>query len=479
MTAGRETRKALLAVALLTALAGVLRFTNLGLQSLWVDEALTAWVLDPNGLDMLSSLDREATPPLYYTLAWLWTSVLGEGDVALRSLSALFGTATVPAAYLAGARLVNQRAGIIAAALVAASPYLIWYLQEARSYALAMLLATLSLAFLAGATQPVARRRELVLWAVTCALLVATHYFSAILIAAEGLWLLRRRGFGRGTVAALAAPVASGLLLLPLALDQDHATWIEALERGGRLEETPRFFLAGYGTQPGSELVLAGGLLVIAGLALLFWRSRGDERRGALLALGLAGVAVATALLLATAGLDYVYHRNLLVLWIPLAIAVAAGFSAARVPGLVAAAVLSGVFLVAHFGIVRDSDRHRTHWEAAIESLDRPAQPRPIAVAPTYADTPLLHYGIPVQDRPEGSVRVRELVVIGELTDPGRVALGRRIGPFEVVSHRADHTVTTAILRAPTPQRVELGLIKRAQTLGAPNLNVLLDPGAR
>jgi hypothetical protein len=466
------------AVALLTAAAGVLRFTNLGRQSLWVDEALTTWVLDPNPLDTLSNLaDREATPPLYYALAWLWTRVLGEGDVALRSLSAVLGTATVPAAYLAGARLVSRRTGIIAAALVAASPYLIWYSQEARSYALAMLLAALSLAFLAGATQPVARRRELALWALTCALLLATHYFSAILIAAEALWLLRQRGLGRGTLAALAAPAATGLLLLPLALSQEHATWIEALARSGRLEETPRFFLAGYGTQPGSELVFGGVLLVLAGLGLLVWRSRGDERRGALLALGLAGVAFAAALALAVGGLDYVYHRNLLVLWVPVAIAVAAGFATARIPGYAAAAVLSAVFLAAHFGIVGDSDRHRTHWEAAVEELGRSARPRPIAVAPTYADTPLTHYGIPVEDRPDESVRVRELVVIGELVDPGRLAPGQRIGPFEVVKRRSDHTVTTAILRARTPQRVELGPIHRAETLGAPQLNVLLDPG--
>ena len=125
-----------------------------------------------------------------------------------------------------------------------------------------------------------------------------------------------------------------------------------------RVDETPRFFLGGFGGSPIDGLGLVAGLLALTGLRLLAWRAKGDERRGGLLALGIAALAVA-------------------------------------------AAALCAVFLVSHFGIVDDSSRHRTHWKAAIEELGRPPQPRPIAVAPTYADTPLTHYGIPVEDRPD------------------------------------------------------------------------------
>ncbi|MEA2386896.1 MAG: mannosyltransferase [Thermoleophilaceae bacterium] len=467
-----------MAVALLTALAGALRFTNLGLQSLWVDEALTAHVLDPSLPETFDRLrERESTPPLYYALTWLWTRVLGEGDVALRSLSALLGTATVPVVYAAGARLASRLTGVAAAALVATSPYLIWYSQEARSYAPAMLLAALSILFLAAATQPVARRRDLALWAITCSLLVATHYLSVVLIAAEALWLLRQRGLTRAPLAALAAPVATGLLLAPLALSQQSADWISDISLHNRLDETPRQFVGGYGGAPGSGLGLAAGLLVAAGLVLLAWRARDDERRGGLLALGIAATAFAATLLLALVGLDYVYHRNLLVAWIPLAIAVASGFAAARTAGIAATAVLCAVFLTSHFGIVRDSDRHRADWESAVGALGRAEQPRPIAIWPTFADTELTHYGVPVVDEPDDSVRAREIVVIGENLDGAVLAPGRRIGPFEVVERRIGHTVTTAILRARRPHKVELGLIHRGDTLGAPAFNVLLDPG--
>ena len=61
-------------------------------------------------------------------------------EYGLRSLSALAGVATVPVAYLIGAELRGRRAGLMAAALVAVNPMLLWYSQEARAYALLVLL---------------------------------------------------------------------------------------------------------------------------------------------------------------------------------------------------------------------------------------------------------------------------------------------------------------------------------------------------
>ncbi len=89
----------------------------------------------------------ESNPPLYYVLAWGWSKLFGTGEAGLRSLSALFGAATIPLAYLIGKDLLSRRAGLITAALVALNPMLIWYSQEARSYALLVLLCAASLLF--------------------------------------------------------------------------------------------------------------------------------------------------------------------------------------------------------------------------------------------------------------------------------------------------------------------------------------------
>ena len=48
----------------------------------------------------ISAARTESTPPLYYALAWLWAKLFGDGEVGLRSLSAIVGTLTVPLAYL-------------------------------------------------------------------------------------------------------------------------------------------------------------------------------------------------------------------------------------------------------------------------------------------------------------------------------------------------------------------------------------------
>ena len=102
----------------------------------------------------------ESAPPLYYALAWVWTQLTGTGEFGLRSLSALAGVATVPVAYLLGAELRGRRAGIVAAALVAVNPMLLWYSQEARGYALFALLCARSRCSTSSARSSAAARRD-------------------------------------------------------------------------------------------------------------------------------------------------------------------------------------------------------------------------------------------------------------------------------------------------------------------------------
>src|SRR4249920_788834 len=138
-------------VAGLTAGAAALRFATLGLQSYHHDEVVTASrVLRGSFWHAMDAVGfSESAPPLYYALAWVWTQVTGTGEVGLRSFSALAGVATVPVAYLLGAELRDRAAGIAAAALVAVNPMLLWYSQEARAYALLVLLTSISFLYFA------------------------------------------------------------------------------------------------------------------------------------------------------------------------------------------------------------------------------------------------------------------------------------------------------------------------------------------
>ena len=211
---GWRRSTSLLLGAVLVVAVGV-RFSTLGLQSYWSDEAATVHLLKGSFGHMLSALpDSERTPPLYYAAAWVWSRLFGTGEVGLRSLSAIFGVVTVLVAYLIARRVAGQGAGLIAALLCAVSPLLVWYSQEARAYALAVLLCALSLWFFVRAlTDP--QPRVLRAWGVSSGLAICAHYFALFAVALEASFLLASRRSRRPVVAPAAAVGCVAMALLP------------------------------------------------------------------------------------------------------------------------------------------------------------------------------------------------------------------------------------------------------------------------
>src|SRR3954447_9074298 len=288
----------------ITAGAAALRFSTLGVQSFWHDEAVTVGrVLHPGlGGTLREIPSSKAAPPLYYVLAWLWTTVFGVSEAGIRSLSAVCGTATVPVAYAIGARLVSRRAGLLAALAVAVSPLLVWYSQEARAYALLVLTSALTIWFFAAALQEPERRRWLWWWAAASSLALLSHYFAAFVVAPEAAWLLWRSRPRRAVLAAVAGPPLVAAAPLPLAVHQagrGHDRWIAAIPFGTRATTAVKQYVQGVGGTPSGALsvviavcALAGGVLALA---------RGDRRRLAI-PFGVAAAAVLLAVLLAAAG---------------------------------------------------------------------------------------------------------------------------------------------------------------------------------
>ena len=70
--------------------------------------------------DLVYALRSIAKQPLFYAVAWLWVKLFGTGEVGLRSLSALCGTAFVPVAYAIGTRAATVRVGPVRRARPAA-----------------------------------------------------------------------------------------------------------------------------------------------------------------------------------------------------------------------------------------------------------------------------------------------------------------------------------------------------------------------
>src|SRR5690349_18679548 len=85
--------------------------------------------------------------------------------------------AAIVVAGRAARELFSKRAALIAAALVAASPDLFWYSQEARSYPVFIFLTATALYFFARALRRPSRG-AFIGWAIASGLALATHYFS-------------------------------------------------------------------------------------------------------------------------------------------------------------------------------------------------------------------------------------------------------------------------------------------------------------
>lgn len=209
-----RSRAAWLAVGAAVLLGVALRLYTR--SDLWLDEALSVNIAALPLEDLLRQLEVETHPPLYYVLLHGWMAVFGEGDVAVRSLSALFAVATLPLFWVAARRYGGRPTAVAGTILLATSPFAVRYATEARMYSLATLLVVAGwLAVRSAVERPTLGRLAAV--AACSGLLALTHYWAFYLLAALGLYLVVRwrRDEDPAPLRVLGALAAGGVLFLP------------------------------------------------------------------------------------------------------------------------------------------------------------------------------------------------------------------------------------------------------------------------
>lgn len=134
---------AIFPLAAIVVLGGLLRFCGVGAQSLWVDEL---WSIKAAGIGealspaaIFNNIQGPAHAVLVHAVAYL-----SDAEGVLRSISALFGTATIVVVYALANDLFDRKTALLAALLTAVSPFLIWYSQELRNYSMLIFFAALS-----------------------------------------------------------------------------------------------------------------------------------------------------------------------------------------------------------------------------------------------------------------------------------------------------------------------------------------------
>jgi 4-amino-4-deoxy-L-arabinose transferase-like glycosyltransferase len=267
--------------------ATALRCLRLEQNSLWFDE-VTSLLTARAPLAELPAVALEGhalNPPLYFWLLHVVLSVLGESETALRLISVIAGILTIPLMWLLAREITGStRAANLSGVLLAIHPLHIWFSQEARPYALLVLLQAAALYCLAVALKGRGRRW----WAgfvVSSSLAILTHVFGLIHLLVGASWVVfrphRRALLGRYVIVTLGilAIVSPFLILLARAALAVHGTGSPPRTlTGAEIPYTLFTFLAGFSFGPsvrelqdlGARAAILGNLwqVSLVGLAL-------------------------------------------------------------------------------------------------------------------------------------------------------------------------------------------------------------------
>jgi mannosyltransferase len=245
--------------------------------------------------------------PLYTVAMRPWIGLTGDSPFAVRSSSLFFGALAMPLTYVLGRRLLGTLVGMVGALLVALSPHLVWYSQEAKMYGPILALGLLAIYALRRALDQTTKVSgepkvsqsfgSLIWWTVMVGatmLAVYTHILAALLVPLEAvlglIWWPRTRQHWRGALIALGCLT---LPYLPLLAWQAHSWFLPAgqatLFTIGRLDVMLEATFNGWGSnflgEPWMTLILGAlALLALFGLTrvrlLGEWAEIATEDRG-------------------------------------------------------------------------------------------------------------------------------------------------------------------------------------------------------
>jgi uncharacterized membrane protein len=276
-----------LALAGVIALGAIVRFWNLDLKPLWLDEVLTAllslggryedvpldvvfpastlqhlFTLKPNVScpEIAHAVATQSThPPLFFCLMHQWLNwiepITQPLSWKLRALPALVGVGAIASTYLLNRIVFSPVAGLMGATFMAVSPFGVYLSQEARHYTLPMLFISLALLGLiqiqqALYSQQLPRPLVWLFWGIVNSIGCYIHYFFflafiAQLLTLTGLMYWRRRMLPRGSWLAVALVVigviVSYLPWLPVMLGgfgRSETKWLPKPENIAPLYQT-------------------------------------------------------------------------------------------------------------------------------------------------------------------------------------------------------------------------------------------------
>lgn len=258
-------------LVLVTLLAGGLRFYKLGEWSFWGDEYITV----RKAIDIFGGGVTRLSPSMLSTHVVL--GKLGVTEWNARLVSASVGVISVPILFWLVKRLFNSYAALIAALLLAVSPWHIYWSQNARFYTTLLLFFTLALLFFYWALEE-DRPWFMVLSLFFFGLASIERLLSVFLIPTFVGYIILIKicryesppGLKWRNLAIYFVPGLLGLVALILLNPS-----IQDPERGARsfgfVNNNPLWILSGLGFYLGIPLIV---MAIFGGLRLWTWRNR-------------------------------------------------------------------------------------------------------------------------------------------------------------------------------------------------------------
>lgn len=150
--------------------------------SLWGDEAWAATLAIKPYWQIITTVARDTSPPLYYLIYHTWIKFFGISEVSIRLLSFLFFLGIVTTVFFIGKHLWDKKTGALAALLAFTNPFLFTYAFEGRMYAILALTSTLSIYFFLKKNRP-----GFILASLAA---LYSHHFSIFILIFEAIWRL-------------------------------------------------------------------------------------------------------------------------------------------------------------------------------------------------------------------------------------------------------------------------------------------------
>ncbi len=200
-------------------------------ESLWYDETWYTYVfLKSSSLHQVFFGDVH--PPLYPLIMLAWLGLFGDGELAVRLPSLLFGLGSIVLLFMLTKRWFGRATAWVASGWLALSPVHIWYSHEAKNNMLLLLLTLLAVYWLQRAWRT-DRLRDWILFVISALAALWTNIFALCVVAALFAWLLIQvlREKGRPRLRAL---LISGIAIV---LGWLPFVWL-SLSHGGALRRT-------------------------------------------------------------------------------------------------------------------------------------------------------------------------------------------------------------------------------------------------